>query len=116
MTMAQVELWYDEVLVGNVLDPYESEGVWYGTSDIRLRAADGATARRVADFVEFSLEWNAKAERQEDPDAAEFDQYSDIINSGRWRVKVAGGVVFPVDQAPIFAPNKFVSYMLKASE
>jgi hypothetical protein len=84
---------FGELIVGQIKDPFCSDDTWHGTLECQLQAGDGPHARRVLDFIAFCEDWNERVERDE-PTAgnpAEFDAFSDVVDSGLWEVRTETG-------------------------
>jgi len=96
-------LWYGPILIGNIVKAFESEWTWYGTLKREISSDQGPLARRLLDFIGFCKEWNERARNRSDPpDAAEFDQFSDLLQSGQWMTKDSSGRANIVAEAPVF--------------
>jgi hypothetical protein len=75
-------------LVGEIHDPFESDGTWYGT----FRATLNGTTSEVSKFVEFCQDWIKRNEESNgDGDVAEFDQYAAFQSPGQWSLEDESG-------------------------
>jgi hypothetical protein len=100
------KLYYDSVLVGEIADPFEHQGTWFGTFISRLSPTGSETQRRLAEFIAFSERWHERLKAGGDPDAAEFDEFGPIVRSGGWQVVDERGERTAVDQAPVFVDGE----------
>ena len=96
------KLYYDSFLVGEIADPFEHQGTWFGAFTSRLPPAGSDIERRLADFVEFCERWHQRLKSGHDPDAAKFDSFGPIVRSGLWQVVDERGDRVAVDHAPVF--------------
>lgn len=62
-------------------------------------------------FVEFSIEWNARAA---DADPDEYDAYRDLVGGNDWSC-MQGGERLPIHDAPSFFAADECSWVLAAS-
>lgn len=102
-------------LVGDIDDPFFSDGTWYGSLTLRIGEAGNPPARRILEFISFSEEWNEATSRDLDdpPDASEFDRFSDLIQDGLWRAKCADGTERPIAAAPVFVKGGEISWQFE---
>ena len=77
-------LCYEGRAVVDVSDVFESGGVWYG------RIASAVPAGRVQEYANFCIEWQTRLDRGDCPDAAEFDEYRDVVRTGAWTATCEG--------------------------
>ena len=103
---APSNLYYDSVLVGEVAEPFEHQGTWFGSFTSRLPLDGSEMQQRLAEFVAFCERWHQRLKAGDDPDAAEFDAFGPIVQSGRWRVVDERGMGTAIDQAPVFVEGK----------
>jgi len=61
---------------------------------------------RVGEFIEFSREWHVRLVQGRDPDASEFEKFTDLLSSGRWHVTASNGTDQPIVQAPVFVGSE----------
>lgn len=108
---AEVELWFDDVLVGSVSDAYRSDGTSFGRVTLHLRRKDALQAR-LLEFVVLSIDWNRRvAEDPTDPpDSDEFLPYREIVQTGRWTIR-SGAEVSRIVDAPLFFAESEVSWI-----
>ena len=99
--LRELELWYDDVLVGHVRNVVHSDDTWHGVIALAIQR-DAPLHTAIRDFIAFCEEWN---ERQlgatHPPGAAEFRKHAGVIDSGKWVVKSTGSCV-SIDEAPVF--------------
>ena len=103
---APSKLYYDSVLVGEIADPFEHQGTWFGAFTSRLPAGGSELQRRLAQFITFCERWHHRLNAGDDPDAAEFDEFGPIVRSGRWQVVGERDEGVSVDQAPVFVEGE----------
>src|SRR3954467_6355284 len=79
-------LYYGTHLVGLVREPFYSDDTWYGLFERTASPSQDPTLRRVFSFVDFCEQWHERLEQDQanPPDASEFDQFSDLLQSGLW--------------------------------
>jgi hypothetical protein len=95
-------LLFDEVVVGEIADAFEHEGTQFGTFQCSLPADGDRMAKRLRAFIEFCKDWVERSGSSAGADASEFDQYRDVIATGKWSVQQLGGQVFRIEDAPMF--------------
>jgi hypothetical protein len=101
------DLWYGDILVGRISDLFYSESTWFGVFHLLAKPEAGELARRVVNFVLFCEAWNERLKNSNEtggppPEAAEFDDFSDIINSRSWTVRAPDGETAAIVEAPVF--------------
>src|SRR3954469_19159492 len=101
-------LFFGPVLAGELGEPFVHQGTWFATFTSRLDTPGNDAARRVAEFVTFSEVWHRRLRDGEDPDAAEYDAFGDVVRSDLWRVepppiRAKRGAL---DGAPVFAAGE----------
>ena len=108
-------LWYDILLIGQVTDVHYSDWTWWGILKKVARSTDGELAHRLLSFVDFCADWNERTKENpaNPPSAAEFDQYTDLLNSGLWYVVTSQGVQQRIDTAPLFHAGGDFSWRVK---
>jgi hypothetical protein len=106
---------YGSLLIGRITDVFVHQGTWFGRFEIALDPTADALARRFVDFIEFCRNWHERLDKPptQQPDADEFDAYSDVIESGLWTVESAGGEIHQVEHAPVFSGVEDVSWIVK---
>lgn len=104
-------LWYGTLLVGHLRDVYCSDATWYGRLDRSIQP-NNDLSERVVEFIKFCEDWNQRMEDEprSPPDAAEFDQYSDLLTSGQWAIKNAAEETSRVRDAPVFFVGGEISW------
>jgi hypothetical protein len=100
------KLYYDSVLVGDVAEPFEHQGTWFGTFTSHLPPAGSETQLRLAEFIAFCERWHERLKAGDDPDAREFDAFGPILKSGNWRVEDERGERMAIEQAPVFVEGE----------
>jgi hypothetical protein len=107
---SKFELFYGKVEVGGISSAFCSDDTWHGNFRTAITSEQGPLQRRLCDFIGFCEEWNARCDRGENPDPADFDRYSDVLTSGLWCTSAEDGVVAKIDAAPVFFPGGDVSW------
>lgn len=97
------------ILVADVADAFCTDGVWYASFRLVASDAGNHAEARAAEFVAFSVEWNARVKAGRDADSTEFERFSDLIESGAWSANLDGRVV-AIEAAPVFYPGDEVSW------
>ena len=92
-----MQLFYNNIVVGEITDAFEHQGTWFGTFECLLKADGEPTSEQLGEFIEFCRDWFARA----GADGSEFDRFGDIVFSSKWSVEKAGVKVKIVD-APMF--------------
>lgn len=100
--LMRLDLFYGQVLVGEIADAFAHQGTWFGQFRQALADGDGPIARRVREYIAFSDEWHARMRAEQPHDASEFDAFREILASGLWHTRTADGVDSPIVDAPIF--------------
>ena len=95
-------LLYDQVVVGTVEGAFISDGTWFGEFFEEPQTGTDQSAKRVSEFIRFCREWHVRLAEGADHDAAEFDQFSDLLSSGLWKLKTPGGLEQTILEAPVF--------------
>jgi len=105
---------FGQLIVGQIKDPFCSDDTWHGNFDCQLQPADGPLAQRVLEFIAFCEDWNERVERDEPSagDPAEFDRYSDVVDSGLWEVQTETGERHRLESAPLFVRGAELSWRL----
>ena len=100
MSTMDLRLCYGPVVVGRIAAPFEHQGTWFGLF-LRASLDDGdPTQRRLFEFLAFSQAWHDRLARGEDPEAAEFDAFADLLESGLWYTRDDRGAGSPIE-APL---------------
>ena len=108
------KLYYDSVLVGEIADPFEHQGTWFGNFTSQLPPAGTETQRRLMEFIAFCERWHQRLKAGDDPGASEFDAFGKVVRSDLWAVVDERGKRVPVDQWPVFVEGE-VSWARKVS-
>jgi len=109
---SEVTLWYGDVLIGRVMDVFLSDMTWFGNLERVVHRCDGELAHRLGSFIDFCEDWNERTLKHpaDAPDAAEFDQYSDVLKSGLWIVRNSAGESVRIAEAPVFFHGGGISW------
>lgn len=111
----KLQLYYDRLLIGDITAPFLHQGTWFGGFHQIIAAQDGPSAQRVCDFVVFCQAWHARLHDGANCEASEFDQFTDLLRSGLWFTRDAGGAAANIDEAPLFMDGE-ISWRLKPVE
>ncbi len=95
-------LLFNNVVVGEIADPFEHQGTQFGSFQCSLPAEGDKTAKRLRAFIEFCKDWFERSGSDAGADASEFDQYPDVVTSGKWTVRKPGGDLWKLLDAPMF--------------
>jgi hypothetical protein len=101
-----LQLWFGDVLVADLLDVIPHQGTWFAHYRQVVVPGQGPLQRRLCDFMAFCEAWHQRLLRGESPDAAEFDQFADVIKTGSWRVPCPGGTELTMTEGPIFVEGE----------
>lgn len=107
-------LWYQGVLIGQITDPCYSDNTWWGVLKRIAQADDGELSARLLSFVDFCEDWNERTGTNpaDQPSAADFDVYDDLLYSGLWFVRNSKGEQ-QIDTAPLFHAGGEFSWRVK---
>ena len=113
-------LWHGCVLLGTIQESYVDENTWYGVFRQVDTTTDDECLRRIVEFIQFCRRWNERQEASNEhglppPDAAEFHEYQDLIESHLWTVRAATGQERRLAGAPVFIEGGEVSWFLESS-
>ena len=97
-----LQLWFGDILVADLLDVGPHQGTWFALYRQVVSPGQGQQQRRICDFIAFCEGWHQRLERGEDPDAAEFDRFEDVIRSKSWRVPCPDGSELTTAEGPAF--------------
>jgi len=100
-------------MVGRILDVFAYDTTtWFGTLERTIRVEESPLATRLIEFMDFCIEWNTRsaANPEKPPDASDFDQFNDVIQSGLWFTETKQGEKQPIVQSPVFFPGGEVSW------
>ena len=98
---SNLKLYYADLAVGTIRNPFQDDDTWYGTVDLDLSPQDGELAHQIAEYVRFIEAWNERVHRNEQADPGEFDQYSNLVKSGLWSTRDENGQVNRIAEAPV---------------
>jgi len=111
-----LKLYYGSLLVGTIRNAFQSDGTWYGTTDlgpgVGSAAQGGELSREIAEYIRFTEEWNERVHRGEPADASEFDRYSNLLKSRQWSTRDEKGKVSHIAEAPVFFTGGEVSWQI----
>src|SRR5262245_25895225 len=96
-----LQLRYGSLLVGEIEDAFWSEGTGYGVFRLASGVANDPALRRVREFIAFCEEWHSRLDAEPPPDAAEFDAFRDVWDSGTWNTVSPDGAVCPIGEPVI---------------
>lgn len=115
-TPVALSLWHDSSVIGAVRDPFHSDDTWYGVLDRTIKPI-GEAASRLIQFIEFCEDWNDRnlADPEHPPDPAEFDRFSDLIESELWVIKGGDGMDAQILKAPVFFASGEITWRGVAS-
>jgi len=107
---ANLRLYYGDVAVGQIKNPFYSDGTWYGTLELEVGPPGCELEHRIHDYILFVEDWNERVRRNDQADASEFDRYSDLVKSGLWFTKNDEGGVSRIMEAPVFFVGNELSW------
>jgi hypothetical protein len=105
-------LWYDDILVGRIRNPYCSENTWYGEFEQLDSGQRDAVRDRIFRYVAFCEDWNERTLRDpaNAPNASEFDNYRDFVDSTEWHTKTPQGDASRVE-CPVFFKGGEITWL-----
>ena len=108
------QLWYDAVLVGNLLSLSTSDDTYYGVLQTAISEKNGDLQKAILDYIQFSMEWNERLREHPEgpPSPDEFDRFGEIVRSGKWLLR-RGSSSFPIQDAPVFFVRNEVTLRLR---
>jgi hypothetical protein len=95
-------LLFDNIVVGEITDAFEHQGTQFGNFQCLLPADGDKMAKRLRVFIEFCKDWFERCGSEAGATALEFDQYCEVVGSGKWSVKKPAGELSRIDDAPMF--------------
>ena len=109
---SDLTLRYGTIVVGQIRNALCDQRTWFGDFEQLLDPAESPLARRLIAYIAFCREWHERldADPQGGPDAAEFDQYSDVVYSGLWTTDAHDGTHASVIHAPVFSGEMDVTW------
>jgi len=82
---------YAELDIGNIKGAFcgeEATGTWFGRFSPSTHDSHDADEKRVRDFISFCRDWHRRQDEPEPPNAAEFDDFKDIVDSDKWNIEM----------------------------
>jgi hypothetical protein len=112
MTCQPRRLFCSGLAVASLTGAFSSDRTWYARFRLELDQPQIDLARRILEFVELSKDWNDRIVRNPaaPPDPAEFDVFSDLVNSNCWTAECDDGQLHPIAEAPVFFKEGEVSW------
>lgn len=101
-----LQLWFGDILVADLLDVTTHQGTWFAVYHQILVPEQGPQQRRLCDFIAFCEEWHQRLKRGQNPDARQFDPYTDVIKTSTWRVSCPDGTELTMSGAPLFVEGE----------
>jgi hypothetical protein len=101
-----LQLWFDEVLVAELRNVFPHQGTWFAEYRQVVAPEQGRLEARLCQFIQFCEAWHGSLARGDDPDAKEFDQFADVIESPAWRVPCPDSTELRPAGAPIFVQGE----------
>ncbi|HEX2751027.1 MAG TPA: hypothetical protein VHM91_23670 [Verrucomicrobiales bacterium] len=101
-----MELRYDRITVGTVIDAFQSDGVWFGLFAGTLEPDGCEEHKQLHKYILFSKQWHERLKSGLSPDACEFKQFERVISSGKWRIIAPDGNASVLADAPVFIENE----------
>lgn len=101
-----LQLYFGSILVGYVEGPFEHQGTWFGMLR-RVPLDEGEpTQRRLSEYLTFCQAWHDRLAAGEEPEASEFDAFSDVLTSGLWYARDEREAVTPIREAPVLVDDE----------
>src|SRR5262249_51217634 len=97
-----LQLWFGDVLVADLLNLFPHQGTWFAQYRQVVAPEQGPVQARLREFIRFCEAWHQRLAGGENPNAKEFDQYADVIESASWRVPCPDGTDLRMAGGPIF--------------
>ncbi len=101
-----LQLWFGDVLVAELRDVFPHQGTWFALYHQVVAPENGPAARRLCEFIAFCEKWHERVRLGETPNASEFDQFSDVIYSGLWRLPCPDGTELTMTEGPAFVEGQ----------
>lgn len=105
--MTPTALFCNDLRVGDLSDTHFTDDTWFATVRVSL-TDDSVLASRVRSFIALCLDWHARIDT--DPDASEFDAFTDLINDSRWSVASDDASTESIHLAPSFLPGGEITW------
>jgi D-glycero-D-manno-heptose 1,7-bisphosphate phosphatase len=112
LAMNVVKLQFDGVTVGMITNPFENDGVWYGSFQIMIDPERSELSATIASYVDFVTDWNERVRSGLVADVSEFDHFSDVVKSQKWTAVDAGGISRRIVDAPVFFRGNEISWRI----
>ena len=105
-------LYYKNVVVGEIKNVFESDGVWHGAFETAQANDQSEIGKRVTEYLCFCQTWN-EAARVGNADATEFKLFEDIIRDGVWFAQSSENKQkMVIKDAPVFFVGGEMSFRL----
>ena len=101
-----LQLWFGDVLVADLLNVFPHQGTWFAEYRQVVTPEAGPVQARLCEFIRFCEEWHDRLACGQNPDAAEFDRFKDVIESPSWRVPCPDGTELTMPEGPIFVQGE----------
>jgi hypothetical protein len=101
-----LQLWFGDVLVADLFDAMPHQGTWFARYRPVVALGQGPLQQHLCDFIAFCEEWHRRLKRGENPAAAEFDSFADVLRSGSWRALCPDGTGLTMTEGPIFVEGE----------
>src|SRR6266851_1467449 len=101
-----VQLWYGTILVADLRNVIVHQGTWFGEYEKHFAREQGKQETRICAYISFCEKWHKRLKQGKNPDATQFDQFNDVLNSGLWRVPFADGSELKIPDGPIFVQGE----------
>ena len=101
-----VQLWYGTILIADLRNVIAHQGTWFGEYEQHVTRQQGKLETRVCDYISFCEKWHKRLKDGKNPDAKQFDEFKDVLNSGFWRVLCADGAELRIPDGPIFVQGE----------
>lgn len=102
----RLELWHGDLLVAVVSDAFVHQGTWFGGYRQVVTRAQGAQAARLCDYIAFDEQFHRRMDEGENPDPSQYDQFRDVLYSGRWRARCPDGSELAIPEGPGFGSGQ----------
>ena len=105
--MTPTVLFCNDYRVGNLTGAFFSDNTWYATVNLTLND-QSAFAQRIHSFITFCIDWHDRIDS--DPDASEFDDFTDVVNESNWSTVADDGSQHAIHAAPVFLAGGDISW------
>ena len=96
------ELFFHDLLVARIENVFIHQGTYFATFQLCISDTDPGLPSRIANFVQFSLDWNDRCSAGTSPDPSEFKQFGDLFGPDKWRVTWLNESI-AISEAPVFS-------------